>query len=103
MVPRGQIASVVCNGEGHFLLEGRHFINQQRFKLLEMCDISSPVLQPGTRRRIIVAKGGLATVLVDGEGRFLPEGTHLINKARFQLLSQYLPLSSQLIEAILSL
>ena len=34
IVPRGKVVPVIVNGEGHFLLEGRHMINQPRFSML---------------------------------------------------------------------
>ena len=30
LVPKGKIVPLLVNGEGHFLLEGRHMINQVR-------------------------------------------------------------------------
>jgi len=85
IVPRGVIYPVLVNGEGHFLLEGRHMINQARFKLLSAGKESDEYIRAGTRHRIIVPRGKLGLALERGEPvLYEPGSTHLVNSALFE-------------------
>jgi regulator of protease activity HflC (stomatin/prohibitin superfamily) len=84
-VPRGKIVPVVVNGVGHFLLEGRHMINQARFSLKSPTSLSDEYVSAGTRHRIIVPRGKLGLALEKGEPVvYEPGSMHLVNSEVFE-------------------
>jgi len=93
LVPRGKIVPVVVNGEGHFLLEGRHTINQARFTIncavndgrISYKSLTDEYVAAGTRHRIVVPRGKLGLALEQGEPViYEPGSTHLVNSALFE-------------------
>jgi regulator of protease activity HflC (stomatin/prohibitin superfamily) len=81
----GRIVPAIVNGEGHFLLEGRHMINQARFKLLSAKSLTDEYMSAGTRHRIIVPRGKLGLALEQGEPVvYEPGSMHLINSPLFE-------------------
>ena len=85
IVPRGKIVPVVVNGDGHFLLEGRHTINQARLKIEAMRTLTDEYVSAGTRHRIIVPRGKLGLALEQGEPVIYEPGSmHLVNSPLFQ-------------------
>ena len=85
LVPKGKVAPVIVNGEGHFLREGRHFINSPRFELLDIHDLSKEYIAAGTRHRIIVPAGKLGLAFEQGEPvQYDPGSIHLVNSALFE-------------------
>jgi len=85
VVPRGKIAPVLVNGEGHFLLEGRHFVSQGRFSYQGLQSLSDEYACAGTRHRILVPSGRIGLGLEAGEPLLLEAGqVHLRNSALFQ-------------------
>jgi regulator of protease activity HflC (stomatin/prohibitin superfamily) len=84
VIPRGQVGSVLVNGEGHFLLEGRHVINQGRFQLLKISSFTDEYMKAGTRVRIMVPRGKLGLAFEKGEPQLLDPGmVHLKNSDTF--------------------
>jgi len=85
VVPRGSIAAVLVNGEGHFLLEGRHYISHGRFTLLSMKSASDEYINAGTRHRILVPRGKLGLGIEEGEPELLEPGKIVLrNSALFK-------------------
>jgi regulator of protease activity HflC (stomatin/prohibitin superfamily) len=93
LVPRGKIVPVVVNGEGHFLLEGRHTINQARFTLncavkdgrIAYKNLTDEYVFAGTRHRIVVPRGKLGLALEKGEPVIYEPGSmHLVNSPLFE-------------------
>ena len=94
IVPRGKLVPVVVNGEGHFLLEGRHTINQARFTIncplldggkIAYKSLTDEYITAGTRHRIIVPRGKLGLALEQGEPVvYEPGSMHLVNSPLFQ-------------------
>mmetsp|Transcript_61212 Transcript_61212/g.108858 ORF Transcript_61212/g.108858 Transcript_61212/m.108858 type:complete len:691 (-) Transcript_61212:171-2243(-) len=74
VVPKGSIAAVLVNGEGHFLLEGRHFISHGRFSLVSMKTLSDEYISAGVRHRVLVPAGKLGLGLEAGEPELLEPG-----------------------------
>jgi len=85
VVPRGRIAAVLVNGQGHFLLEGRHFVSQGRFTLVGIKSLSDEYISAGIRHRIIVPRGKVGLGLESGEPQLLEPGqVHLRESSLFQ-------------------
>ena len=93
IVPRGKIVPVIVNGEGHFLLEGRHSINQARFmincptkdKQIAYKSLTDEYITAGTRHRIIVPRGKVGLALEQGEPVIYEPGSmHLVNSHLFE-------------------
>lgn len=91
--PRAQIVPVMVNGEGHFLLEGRHTINQARFTIncpvadtkIRYASLTAEYVFAGTRHRIVVPRGKLGLALEKGEPLIYEPGSmHLVNSAFFE-------------------
>ena len=79
LVPRGTIVPLVVNGEGHFLLEGRHTINQARFEIKGFNNLTDEYVSAGTRHRIVVPRGKLGLALEQGEPQvYEPGSVHLV-------------------------
>jgi len=84
LVPKGKIVPVVVNGEGHFLTEGRHFINQMRFTLFREQNLTDEYVSAGTRHRILVPRGKLGLAFEQGEPLLYEPGSlHLVNSSLF--------------------
>jgi regulator of protease activity HflC (stomatin/prohibitin superfamily) len=85
VVPKGMIGAVLVNGEGHFLLEGRHFISHNRFQLLSLKSLSDEYVNAGTRHRILVPAGKLGLGVEAGEPQLLEPGKVMLrNSALFK-------------------
>jgi regulator of protease activity HflC (stomatin/prohibitin superfamily) len=83
-VARGKVAPVLVNGEGHFLSEGRHFVNQSRFVLLGNNSLTDEYIYAGTRHRIVVPRGKLGLAFEQGEPvLYEPGSIHLVNSPLF--------------------
>lgn len=84
-VPRGMIVPVMINGEGHFLLEGRHFIKQARINVCPPQALTDEYVTMGTRHRIVVPQGRLGLALERGEPViYEPCSVHLVNSDLFE-------------------
>lgn len=84
-VPKGTVAPVVVNGEGHFLLEGRYFVEQARLVLKSSQSLTDEYVCAGTRHRIVVPRGKLGLALEGGEPvLYEPGSVHLVNSALFE-------------------
>lgn len=89
-----QIVPVMVNGEGHFLLEGRHVINQARFTVncpikdgrsIVYKNLTDEYIFAGTRHRIVVPRGKLGLALERGEPVIYEPGSlHLVNSPLFE-------------------
>ena len=84
-VPRGMIVPVIVNGEGHFVLEGRHFIKQNRIDIHRAQKFTDEYICAGTRHRIVVPQGRLGLALASGAPCIYdPNSVHLINSSLFE-------------------
>jgi len=88
VVPRGKIMPVLVNGEGHFLLQGRHFINLRRFQALGMKSEGDEYICAGTRHRVLISAGKVGLALEAGEPLLLEPGRiHLKHSSLFRYVS----------------
>jgi hypothetical protein len=76
---------VIVNGEGHFVLEGRHFIKQNRIDIHRAQKLTDEYICAGTRHRIVVPQGRLGLALESGAPCIYdPNSVHLINSSLFE-------------------
>jgi len=84
-VPRGKIVPVIVDGEGHFLLEGRHFISHPRISIKRAQCLTDEYVFAGTRHRIVVPNGKLGLALERGEPVvYEPGSVHLVHSTLFE-------------------
>ena len=84
-VQSGMVVPVLINGEGHFLLEGRHFIKQARIQIQRQQALTDEYICVGTRHRIVVPQGRLGLALEQGAPKiYEPCSVHLVNSDLFE-------------------
>lgn len=66
-VQRGQLALVLADGQGHILGEGRHAINNPRFRFERFEDATAEYLRIGSKHRVLLAAGRIGLAWQDGK------------------------------------
>jgi regulator of protease activity HflC (stomatin/prohibitin superfamily) len=82
----GQVGVATINGIPVLLEAGVHFLNEPVFQIDPRSGfrrLDEEYIEIGTTKIVVVQRGCIAKVMVEGQGHFLLEGRYVINQGRF--------------------